>query len=89
MELFTSQMRSNGINSQSECFQGYGDSHSEDLVLKQTDIESIDAQLVNLPNDVYIGNLIEICAYESTMSWYCNVLSSRANPNLIVLQVIY
>jgi hypothetical protein len=53
--------------------------NNTDVVLQQSDIESLDSSLENLPRDMYICKLLDICANnESTICWYRNVLCSRA-----------
>ena len=54
-------------------------STSNDEILQQTDIETLDASLQNLPKDMYVGKLLEICLNnENMICWYRNVLCSRA-----------
>lgn len=53
--------------------------NNTDLVLQQSDIENLDSSLENLPRDMYISKLLDMCANsESTVCWYRNVLCSRA-----------
>lgn len=48
-------------------------------MLQQSDIENLDSNLENLPKDMYISKLLDLCANsESTVCWYRNVLCSRA-----------
>ena len=54
-------------------------STSNDEILQQTDIETLDASLQNLPKDMYVGKLLEMCLNnENMICWYRNVLCSRA-----------
>ena len=48
----------------------------------QIDVEHFDAQLQNLPKDMYISKLLEMCSDNETMvCYYRNVLCSRAKNN--------
>jgi hypothetical protein len=52
---------------------------SNDVVLNQTDIQDLDARLQNLPKDLYIEKLLELCSHnENMISWYRNTLCARA-----------
>ena len=50
-----------------------------DLVLQQSDIESLDSQLENLPSTLYVQRLLHITGNnEEMVLWYRGVLCSRA-----------
>ena len=54
-------------------------STSNDEILQQTDIETRDASLQNLPKDMDVEKLLEMCLNnENMICWYRNVLCSRA-----------
>ena len=52
---------------------------SRDRVLNQTDIEYLDEELKNLPKEIYIGKLVDLCSNnESMICWYRDILCKRA-----------
>ena len=54
-------------------------STSNDFILQQTDIETLDASLQNIPKELYIRKLLEMCFNnENRICWNRNLLCSRA-----------
>lgn len=54
-------------------------SNVDDYVLNQVDIQQLDNELQDLPNDFYIAKLMDTCSDDDRLIlWYRNVLSTRA-----------
>lgn len=54
-------------------------SNVDDYVLNQVDIQQLDNELQDLPNDFYITKLMDTCSDDDRLIlWYRNVLSTRA-----------
>lgn len=87
VNLFTSQPMSSvstsyDMNYNMSLNQAVFDSQSipiNDRILNQTDIEYLDEQLKNLPKEIYIGKLTDLCSNnESMICWYRDILCTRA-----------
>lgn len=88
--LFTSESSTTPVSTDHFCFNGtnisssqlvedYDTSDTSDSLLNQSEIENLDSNLQNLPKELYISKLLELClSNESLILWYRGILCMRA-----------